>query len=74
MKNTKVVAINNGKCKELLYVKTLDEKEVNRLANEKHEYEQEVAKEKQELLDRISELESICERLEHEIKVLKGEE
>lgn len=74
MKNTKVVAINNGKCEELLYVKTLAEEEVNRLLNEKHEHDQKVAKEKEELMEKIGNLEYEIYELKRAIKFLKGEE
>lgn len=75
MKKTKLVAvlINNDKCEELLVCKNLTETEINKYLNEIGEKKLQEAKEKKNLLDRVSLLEDKVSTLENEVKYLKGE-
>ena len=74
---TKSVAILYGKdgtCKKVLVATHVSEKEYNKLVNEMVANEQKVNTEKLALESRVSYLETIVATLEHEIKVLKGED
>lgn len=77
MKKNKLVAlcynIDNG-CEYVALVKNIDETEYAELMYSARQQELAKKKELQELKTNISELTEQIERLEHEIKVLKGEE
>ena len=68
------VAYDNGKCCGLYKVINVDEREEAQLVQECREYNTKKYEEEQAFLKRISDLEKLVGLLEHEIKVLKGEE
>ena len=64
----------SGGCQYVALVKNIDENEYAKLLYEQRQHEQERAKEKREILNRLESLEALCKKLIKEIKVLKGEE
>lgn len=64
----------NGKCVEISHCRTVSEKELNKLLNEKAQHEQEIALEKQKLQNELNTLKDEISVLKHEIRVLKGED
>ena len=75
--NIKLIAVVpniSGGCKYVGLVKNVTNEEYATLLKEQREQEQKENKEKKEIFDRLQECEEIISKLEHEIKVLKGEE
>lgn len=69
-----VVLNDEGKCEHVAHVRLVGSRELNRLENEK-EYNKAVKLEKEtQIISAINELREMIVALEHEIKVLKGEE
>lgn len=76
-KPNKLVAIVSnisGGCQYVAVVKNIKPSEYATLLKEHRQHEQTQAREKRELLDRVSELETQVANLVKEIKVLKGED
>lgn len=73
-KNHIAVITENGKCIAIAKCKLVDDNELLRLQNQVNEHKQEEFKEKEELLNRLGELEKKCKNLEKEVKLLKGED
>lgn len=76
-KPNKLVAIVSnisGGCQYVAVVKNIKPSEYATLLAEQRQHEQTQAREKRELLDRVSELETQVANLVKEIKVLKGED
>lgn len=74
---TKSVAIlsePSGLCKKIFVCTHVSEEEYKKLVNEMRIADEKEKIEKQLLLDEIKELKDKVESLEHEIKVLKGED
>ena len=64
----------NGKCSFIGICKNVDENELNKLTNEMEETIQKELLEKETMQKKINDLELLIEKLQHEIKVIKGEE
>ena len=69
-----VLLDNNGKCEQISKCILVDDTKLASLKNEVNANKQRKAKEKEELLNRLDELEKKCESLEKEVKLLKGED
>lgn len=69
-----VVLDDKGKCEQISKCILIDDTKLASLKNEVNAHKQRKAKEKEDLLNRLGELERKCESLESEIKVLKGED
>ena len=69
-----VVSNVSGGCEYVAVVKNIKPSEYATLLKEQRQQEQTQAREKRELLDRVSELETQVANLVKEIKVLKGED
>lgn len=74
MKTVALLNEKDGSCKFLLEIVNLNEKEYRKLCGEVIKNEQAKAQEKKELKETIENLENRISELEHEVKVLKGEE
>ena len=69
-----IVSTINGGCQYVAVVKNIKPSEYATLLGEQRQQEQAQAREKRELLDKVSELELQVAQLVKEIKVLKGED
>lgn len=69
-----VLLDDKGKCEQISKCILVDDTKLASLKNEVNAHKQRKAKEKEELLNRLGELEKKCERLEKEVKLLKGED
>lgn len=69
-----VVLDDEGKCEQVAHVRLVGARELNRLENEKEKNKALKLEKEVQIISAINELRETIVALEHEIKVLKGEE
>ena len=64
----------NFECDSVMLIKVVDQRTLNEMRNQVEKHKQKELEQKEMLCKQIKDLQDKCLELEHEIKVLKGED